>query len=84
MQEGYEKEIKIDYQKLEDLKYYLEKFDGKITSANYNEFVKLKIEIPETVIEEFTNNYNTIGNNLQKIIKINKKYIQKTLKNKHL
>lgn len=72
---GYEIEIGINYSDLNYVKYYVEQMGGKILDINYTEKIKIKLEITETGKLEIENQDNTIGNKIQKIYKISKKYI---------
>ena len=47
---GYEVEITVNYKKIGELKYYLEKKNIKIININYSENVEIKAEIPEDLL----------------------------------
>ena len=76
-QNGYEMNIIINYNDLNYIKYYLEKNNALIQEIEYNENVNMKIDVTEKTKEEITNINSEIGNKIQKIETIYKKFIQK-------
>lgn len=78
MQEGYEIEVETNYPDLDFVKYQIEQAGGKIISIDYMETIKLTIDLEEILMKEIKNKNGKIGNKIQKIGKINKKYIEKS------
>ena len=76
-QNGYEMNIIINYNDLNYIKYYLEKNNALIQEIEYNENVNMIIDVTEKTKEEITNINSEIGNKIQKIETIYKKFIQK-------
>ena len=74
---GYEIELQINYADFNYLKYYIKQTKGTITNIEYNEGIKVKIEVTQKSKEELEDVNSNIGNKIQKIYNIDKKYIAK-------
>lgn len=75
--EGYEINIEIEYVDLEFVKYYLNQANANILDYNYSENIEMCIEVSSELKEEITDENSKIGNKIQKIKNITKKYIEK-------
>ena len=53
---GYRAEIEVEYNELENLKYYLKQDDIRIIDSLYEKNVVLKVDIAKEKVEKFTNN----------------------------
>ena len=78
-QEGYEVIIQIKYQDLEYLKYYIKQTGDKIIDIQYGENIVMAIEGSINLIDQLKDKHCKIGNKIQKINSINKKYIEKNV-----
>ena len=66
---GYEAIIKIDYNSLEALKYYVTKEKIKILNVEYLEKIEVTIELQKQELNKFMNGYN--NNNKFSILEFN-------------
>lgn len=80
-EEGIELEIELNYKDLENFKYYCNKNNINIIDVKYSDLATCLIEANFVEKENITSNTNL---SIQKYKIIRKKYIRKTLKNKHL
>lgn len=76
---GYEIKIDVLYQDLEFVKYYLKQTNSKIIGLNYNENIQMSVEVTNIVKDEIEDKNSKIGNKIQKIYSISKKYITKNI-----
>mgnify|MGYP002588654255 FL=1 len=81
--EGVEIEIKLDYPNLEIFKYYCKNNEINITTIDYYENIKLKVEMEKNRKNTFLNDIETKTLNIKEFQVIGEKYINKTVeKNK--
>lgn len=76
-QTGYEIKFEILYSDLNFVKYYIEKAKCKIIELNYMENVEIVTEATTNLKDKMENLDSEIGKKIQKIVSIQKKYIQK-------
>ncbi len=75
MQKGVEIELEINYQDYENLKYYLNKINGKIILSEYKNNIKIIIQIPNFYIDNFILNYQNLPFKIEKSKKGKEKYV---------
>lgn len=67
--------FEIEYSDLEQLKYYLKQTGGKIEKTEYDKNVKVLIQIPIELEEEYIDNYFKLPFKIEKIKKLAEKFV---------
>ena len=79
---GYELELTLDYSDLSPFEYYAQKNNIKITSIEYGQIIRCKVEVAKDKLEKITCLSNNNIFKIQKYIILREKMIKKSLKNK--
>ncbi len=74
---GYEVKISIEYDKLEQFKYYANKSNLKIVNMEYSESIEIIVEMSKEILEQFTKNNNKKPVEILKCDILKEKYIDK-------
>lgn len=76
---GDELQVILDYSEFENFKYYCKNNDISITDSNYSENIQCKIELEEQKTSKLLEDFETKKIILNKMEKISKKYITKSI-----